>query len=617
MVAVVALAGLLRFSFPDIVEYFHDDAMVATLAQEMIEQQRLPTTGILSSTGIPNPPASIYALALPFAISSDPALAVLFIMGLNTFGVGLFALLARQLVGPAAGNMAALLYAVSPWAIWYSRKIWAQDYHTPFLLAGLLLGYYGFAAPQKRWWAQALCLPVLLFAMQIHFAAWALLPLYGLLLWHGRKNLNWPVLVASAFLSLAVLAPYAAGLAETLARDPQRISSALSRSGGPSNPSLPLQSLWDNLILAAGGIDPLGANSAYWMSFPLLLTSLPILGFLAYGIWHMLRQRYSLRWFILWWAFAPGMLLALPLTPVYPHYFVASIPALLLVIAAGMLAFWDRFRPRTLMIVGVAALAATHTSHWYTILDNVNTTPYQYPAFTTPLGYLKPVRDYLSSSQDVIVVSQGMAWDTNHEVAVWETLLKDRVPCVRTLRDGYIIYPAQPFTVLVTPDGAETELARLAAASGPAKRFPTRGNEAYIVYEGIWKQPEYVAITPARYENGAVLVGYRAETSGITLVWALESSMPRGHDYQYTAQALDENDALLAQHDSRFLHGMHWCPGDILEVYVPLVLPPEAKALRVGLYRLGDRPGEFINAEVTDSQGLPAGPYTVFTLTSS
>jgi hypothetical protein len=613
---ITALAGLLRFSFPDIVEYFHDDAMVTTLAQEMIAQRHLPTTGILSSTGIPNPPATIYALALPFALSSDPALAILFIMALNTVGVGIFALLARQIAGPAAGNLAALLYAISPWAVWYSRKIWAQDYHTPFLLAGLLLGYYGFATQRQRWWAQAGCLPVLLFAMQIHFAAWALLPLYGLLLWHGRRTLNWRALGASAVLSLVVIAPYVVGLSDTLARDPQRITSALSRSGSTTNPSVLLQSLWESLILAAGGIDPLRANDAQWMPFPWLLTSLPIAIGMVYGVWSLWR-RHNLRWFVLWWAFGPGLLLVVPVIPVYPHYFVASIPALLLVAATGMIALWQKFQPHRLAAIGIAAVVGVHVTHWYVVLDNVDRTPYQYPAFTTPLRYLQPVRDYLSNSEDVIVISQGMAWDINHEVAVWETLLRNRVACVRTLRDGYILYPAQRFTVLVTPDGAGSELAGMAAAVGAAKHFAARGAEAYIAYDGGWVQQPYTAIAPAHYDNGATLLGYRLQASGVTLVWALQGSMPRGHDYQYTVQALGENDALLAQHDSRFLQGMHWCANDILEISVPLALPPETRALRVGLYRLGYHPGTYTNAQVVGPQGLPEGPYTLIPLAQS
>ena len=53
LLLILLLAAVMRFGRGDLVEYYHDDAMLATLALESADGLRLPLTGILSSTGIP------------------------------------------------------------------------------------------------------------------------------------------------------------------------------------------------------------------------------------------------------------------------------------------------------------------------------------------------------------------------------------------------------------------------------------------------------------------------------------------------------------------------------------------------------------------------------------
>src|SRR5688500_446373 len=89
LLLVLIVAALARLHRLDAVEFFHDEAMVSMMAQEMADGQTFPLQGILSSVGIPNPPTSIYVIALPFAFTSDPVAATGFIALLNVAGVGL------------------------------------------------------------------------------------------------------------------------------------------------------------------------------------------------------------------------------------------------------------------------------------------------------------------------------------------------------------------------------------------------------------------------------------------------------------------------------------------------------------------------------------------------
>ena len=223
---IVLLAALVRFVYPGVVEFKHDEATLSLLALDWLDGGAFPLTGMPSSVGVPNAPASVYVIALPFALGADALAATLFVAGLNVLGVGLLWFIAYRYLGTAPALVAGLVYALNPWAILYSRKIWAQDFHTPFLLLALLLGLYGFL--EGRRWAQILCLPVLLFALQIHFAAWVLLPLYLWLLIAGGRRVSLPALLVSIVMGGLVMLPFALGIMQTLEHEPDRITGALN-----------------------------------------------------------------------------------------------------------------------------------------------------------------------------------------------------------------------------------------------------------------------------------------------------------------------------------------------------------------------------------------------------
>lgn len=613
LAVILFIAGFLRLGEAGVVEYFHDDGMLATLAQELVTGQRFAWTGIISSTGIPNPPMSVYVLAPLFALSLDPLFAIGGIMLWNVFGVAVLWAMAHRWGGRTVGLLAGLAYAVNPYAVLYSRKLWAQDYHTPFLLLAIALALYGFAEGKRRGWAQALALPVWLVGSQIHFAAWALLPVYALLAWRGRTVWHGRALMASGALAVLVVLPYGVGLAQTLAQDPTRIAAAAERSdiarGFALSGAAWTQTL--NLLQGYGMAEAVAAAQADDMAAR--VPPSPLWGLLpplaALGAWQ-LRQQRGLLVAVLAWAFLPALLLTPVWTRVYPHYFVASIPALMWLVGAGAAAV-VRAVPSALgvpsavgervLLAGVAVLFLTQAMYWRGVLRYVAQTPLDYPAFTTPLQELLPIRDALATFDDVIVLSKGMAWDIDHEAVVWSTLLAGRVTCVRTLRDGYAVLPARPFALLVAPDAPPSPT--LAFYAGvPATRFNTRG-QSYTLYAHASAPADATAWQDVRadFANGVRLTGYALEATRMRLRFALPFTAPRGTDYQYSAQFFDKDGQRLAQHDARFWHGAHWCAGDMLRLDVPLAPPPQAHTLHVSLYRL--TPLGYENSPLTSGEG--------------
>ncbi len=632
LLLILLVASVLRFGEPGIVEYFHDDAMVTTLAQEMVAGERFPVTGIISSTGIPNPPTSIYVMAIPFALSSQPMVAVLFIMGLNVLGVGLLWGLSHRYFGRIIGLVAGLAYGVSPWAVFYSRKIWAQDFHTPFILLGLWLGIYGFwkastRAEAEGWSrhhiAQMLCLPILLFGMQIHFAAWALLPLYLLLLWQGRDHVSWRALGLSLLLSVLVMMPYAIGLQQTLEQDPNRISDAASRSS-EGGLSIAIEAWEDTFNNATGlGLETWVAPDqieSIQQTIPRLDLAWWVLGGLAVlgGIW-LIHKRHRFVGLILLWALLPSVLLTPTWTEVFPHYFVASIPAVMVLIGLGFT--WLRevvpkanlIRP--ILVVGLVLIWLSQVIWWRGLLSYLNTTEVSYPGFTTPLHYLESIRDELLQYEDIVVVSHGMAWNLHHEVAVWETLLAGEFECVRTLQgDGYAVFPEHEFAVMIAPDAPENAIDNLYIKDEPSL-FPVRedgGEYRIYTFESApeWDGETIQSIEPVLFDNGVRLIGYGLSENRVVLQWRLPAEA-KGLDYQYTSQLLTADGEREGQYDAPFWHGRHWCADDVLLTWGNVNIPEEATTLRVGMYILGTGKdaGQYFSADVLDVMGNATGQF--------
>ena len=122
---MTALAAALRLWQVDLAPLRYDDVDVLSRARD-VREHGLTATGPLTSWGVPDPAGSVY-LMLPAALRRRrPSAAVLWVGLLNVLAVALTYLLARRAFGPAVGLAAALLFAVNPWAIYFSRRSWAE-----------------------------------------------------------------------------------------------------------------------------------------------------------------------------------------------------------------------------------------------------------------------------------------------------------------------------------------------------------------------------------------------------------------------------------------------------------------------------------------------------------
>ncbi|MCX7887288.1 MAG: hypothetical protein N3B01_08585, partial [Verrucomicrobiae bacterium] len=206
LVAVLALGAWLRFQRLDLLEFKGDEAYAMHVVLRALDGGGWPQVGLVSSVKILNPPLFLYLLAPLFAISASPVFVCCAIATLNLLAVVIAWHVGRKYYGATAGTVAALLFAVSPWAVIYSRKIWAQDF-VPLFAACVVWALHAVVFGGRRaaiFWVVLL----VLLCPQVHFSGLALWGgVVGVLLWL-RPKIDWRWAVGGLVAAVVPLLPY-------------------------------------------------------------------------------------------------------------------------------------------------------------------------------------------------------------------------------------------------------------------------------------------------------------------------------------------------------------------------------------------------------------------------
>jgi len=345
LAAIVLLGGWLRFSRLDLMEFKSDERMLHSLALKQARGQ-WQLYGLVSSTGLRNPPMAVYLFAIPALISSDPvALAVLPAL-LNTLAIALTYYLGRQFLSRGGALAAALLFAVAPWAVIESRKIWAQDL-LPFFT--ILFFIFAFWWLREGRWRHALAMAVTLSVLnQIHYSSMALWPVVLFLLWRRRSGRTLKHLAVGAALYAVLWAPFAVVILRGNAFETGEYRPVhASIRDTPSH--LASAMWWQAQLMGFGGFDsllgipsegPLGAiRSSDWFSAAYMAL---ILGGLTAAVLGF-RKRYELGLLLLWFLL-PTVLLSIH--RVMFHYFIVCWPVTFLLAALFGESVWQWARDR-------------------------------------------------------------------------------------------------------------------------------------------------------------------------------------------------------------------------------------------------------------------------------
>jgi hypothetical protein len=208
LLIVITVAAFLRLSHLDLIEFKSDEATAFNLTEDFARSGAVPATGMGSSTGVTNGPMLIYLLRAAFVFGRDPRWLSAFVALTNVLATVLTYYLVAGWMGRRAGFVAAVALAVSPWAVLFSRKIWAQDLLLIFVV--LLLLALDRAARRDRSRTVA-AVPILLSVLwQLHYLAYAVFVATALTLpvSPGVRRLSWRWLGCGAAIGAAIAEPF-------------------------------------------------------------------------------------------------------------------------------------------------------------------------------------------------------------------------------------------------------------------------------------------------------------------------------------------------------------------------------------------------------------------------
>ena len=203
---IILLAAALRLSYLDVIEFKADEAIHLQRSLEIIAAHRLPLESSPASVGIAKPPMMDLLMTIPLLVGRDPRIASTFIALLNVAAVAGAFLLGRKYYSLRVAAIAATLFAVNPWAVILSRKVFTADLLAPWqvlFLYGLLA-----ALVERKAWGWLVAVVALGIALNVTFSPLPLVLALLVLLAIYHRRINWRYLLAGAALVVLLFAPY-------------------------------------------------------------------------------------------------------------------------------------------------------------------------------------------------------------------------------------------------------------------------------------------------------------------------------------------------------------------------------------------------------------------------
>jgi len=648
LLGMLVLALVLRMAWPTLAEFKRDEATVVRRALAIAYEGDLPAAGVGASMGTANLPLTLYLTAIPLRISKDPVAAILFIGFLNGMAVLACYAFGRAYFGRAVGLIASFLFAVSPWAVLYGRKIWCRT----LPLATLAFFAAVFATfVRRRSWALTGAFIALAALVGLQLEGIAFIPVLVVVLALYRKEVNLlPLLVGLLLFALAI-SPY---VIHDALHSWSSLRSFLDYATGEAQFSL--DALRYAFFLTggqgiqgmAGGLYPeylAGLPNLWWLNW--LMMGLLALA-LLYGLVQVVRgreeRRRPLALLLLWFA-VPVVLQSRPTAPVYLHYFVLLYPVQFLLIAMLLHDLLSRLLvldwrlanvrlPVPVLLLVVALLLwggwqVAVTGRLFAFMDQHPTTG----GYGISLKYSRAAAQeaqLLAGPSEIVVLSAGMNPAVDEVPAVFDALLFDHP---HRFADGRVALPVpdSPQVVyLVGPVAGEDEASselypitrRLGAMAyvrpGPVVSLPDGWCYRILSRSGPDREDALVGLArfsdEISFANGTGFLGYGMPESAqpgealeVWLAWWVSSPPPSGVNYHFFTHLLDGDGRLHSQYDGTGFPTAYWKAGDLVLSRFPIPVSANSSAGRyqvwAGLYSYPD----VVNVSFLDVAGNPAG----------
>ncbi len=653
VIILFLLAAWLRFANLDQAEFLWDQSEISKWALNLARDGRFSWIGPISSTGIDTFPVAIWIWAIPYAISASPVFAGGFLAAINLLTVIGYYLLTRQRFGRTAALTTTLLFAVAPWAVIYSRKIWHTTILPPLILPYVVTGWLAFVRG-KRWAlvAHALSLALL---VQTHFSTLPFVLLTGLWALIFRKRLDWKIAPLAALVAALTFTPYLALDAQRDWHNVHRLLEVVQRPATVSGDAA--YATWAAstgqrldwltgpdryaefiaatpnprwLFVAEGGLVVAGAALALVQAIRRARTGLD--------------DKTAAALMAATWLLMPALFLTRHNTTVAPHYFTTTFPAQFMLVGwlvswlvgwlDGWVVGWGRRMGKVGLVVLVGTIAVAQVRETISILRFVAT-------HDTRQGYGTPIRYTIEAAQtalrlgddiggrEIILLSEGDEPRMYEMPNAADVLLYGQPHRAVDMRTA-LVFPAAPAVYWATydPSPGEALLASLTPEVAEARITLREGMRSFRFYRWPGGEPALTGMQPLpggprAWANGARLVGYilggnlqPGETFRWTLVWHATQTPAEDVYYHWFNHLLDEQGQLCAQQDGPSLLPAYWRAGDTIlnwfEFRIPADAPPGDYAMRVGMYAVQPGSGAFLgNVQVLGADGAPAGEWII------
>ena len=650
LVAIMLLAAYLRLGNLGLTEFKLDEAHVCGRAAEFLASGRPPLVGIGSSVGAANPPLFIYLTAIPVSLSRNPTVIAGFMALLNLGAVLGCYLLAREHFGEKVGLIATLLFAVSPWAVFYSRKVWAQDLLPPFVA---LFFAAIFSTIVKRKPRQLILVFLWLACLiQLHLSALAFVPLVALLLLAFRYRISPVPLLIGLFVFALIFAPY---IYYDATHGWINLRTFIEASRGSATFDLKSARYATQIIACQGYHALAGASFERFLAeivdftwLNAIETWLFLCG-VAYLAWQVLREWYRRRkeevsdetvrfTILLSWLLLPVLFYVRHTTPVYPHYFILLYPVQFIIIGVFVVRVLDwaafltssvktsplvrflagRVLPVSLvaLILGLALWQVHLTEAFYNFVDRNDTSG----------GHGVPVKYYVQAAESlkrlaegaqVLVLSEGdvPAW---HETpAVFDFLLRPSLSPRYIDYQQAIVFPQADALYLLTPgDTPAVAVLDEWAQELTTERISVRGGpDAFRFYRlkaGISIEASLAdGDKPVALDNGVEILGYDVSgevspggTLRLALYWTV-GTVPEA-SYHFFNHLVDDEGQRWGQQDGPGYPAGQWREGDVVVSWFDISISPDAPPgeywVLTGMYTYP----QGVRASVLDERGQPA-----------
>jgi 4-amino-4-deoxy-L-arabinose transferase-like glycosyltransferase len=612
IVVILALAAVLRLGWPGLTEFKADEARLLALALDMAQGHGLALRGISSSVGFPNFPMSVWLYALPVWIWPHVYAATLFTGWLNLLAVAAAYWFVRRYWGVRAALAAALLLAVSPWAIIFSRKIWAQNLLPLFVMGWAISGVLAFVERRPKFiWLHLLFLAI---AVQIHLAAAALgvvTAVYLLIFW---RRIDWKWLAAGGLAGVVTAVPFLLYLWQN-----QGQSSLGSSTHTPHLDWKPFQltarlSLGTDIHSLAGP----DAFADYLAQAPDMTAVHLLWGILiAAGVLLMIRastinrhpssvihhssiivHRSEAGLMVLLWLLVPPLIFAWNLTPIFIHYFIATLPAQY--IAAGVAIHWLT-RRRWGVVAGWSVLGGTAVLQTWVFLSLL----FFVGERATPYGFGVPVARKLAAvtqaqtilaetdAVEILAVGPGESPHVDEFPAVYDVLLRGR-PHRFVDGDRSALFPAGAAVILLDGEMGVADLYRAAATSQQEIPLRTGENSLYVLAlpAAATPQADVVFDPPYLLANWVNLLGYdepivQADGTAVWQIYWRTGDNPDPAAYQIFNHLIDGTGQRVSQVDGPAFSPAQWRAGDVVVSRFVLPWPEDGErpyTIRTGMY---------------------------------